>query len=136
MIQRNVKHFFKTITANAVWEEAVDEGVLDIPILDDWEDRQFQTHVVPLRTRPGQERNLSIHLLVNNINAYPMAFPIVPKGESRVRLAFHAHNTLMQVEKLAMTICKWAAEMFQLRHEGKSKAIPTAARQYHTLQGT
>ncbi|RYP77604.1 hypothetical protein DL769_003377 [Monosporascus sp. CRB-8-3] len=120
-IQENVRHFFTAVTSNATWVEASAAGIVYIPLLEGWEGREFQTHIVPLRTQPLHEQFLFHKLLVNNINAYPMAFPVVPKGGSRVRLVFHAHNTAEQIDKLAATICEWAREILTV---GLSPAAP------------
>ncbi|KAI1128525.1 8-amino-7-oxononanoate synthase [Nemania abortiva] len=133
-IQANVNYFYHTITADPFWDVAVDAGILAIPLFDDWEQREFQTHVVPLRTEPLHEQYLFHALLTNNMNAYPMAFPVVPKGESRVRLVFHAHNTKEQIDKLVATICGWAREMLDIRRGKTESSLPSATRQLYAVQ--
>ncbi|KAI6083377.1 8-amino-7-oxononanoate synthase [Hypoxylon rubiginosum] len=133
-VQSNVKHFFRSITATSIWEEATNAGILSIPLLDDWEEREFQTQIVPVRTQPGQEKLLFLHLLTNDINAYPMSYPVVPKGESRIRLIFHAHNTTEQIDKLAATICDWARDMLDVKSGKSAVATSRAAMQLHALQ--
>ncbi|KAI1778811.1 8-amino-7-oxononanoate synthase [Hypoxylon cercidicola] len=133
-IQRNVEHLLRAITSNSVWDDAVDEGIISIPFREDWEDRPFHTHIVPLCTRPRHEMFLFFHLLENNINAYPFAFPIVPKGKSRVRLVVHAHNTASQIEKLASTICDWAQEMLEIERSSSTSTLPSAARKVYEMQ--
>ncbi|KAJ2987429.1 hypothetical protein NUW58_g4513 [Xylaria curta] len=96
-IQRNVKHFFGSLTTNPIWEEA---------------------------------------LTFNNMNAYPMVFPVVPKGESRLRLVFHAHNTLEEIDKLVSNITEWAAEMLDIERGISESALPKAARQLYAMQGS
>ncbi|KAI1820898.1 8-amino-7-oxononanoate synthase [Xylaria intraflava] len=134
-IQRNVKHFFTLLTSNPIWDEAVEEGLLRIPLLeDDWESRPFQTHIVPLRTRPGHVMFLFFQLTLNNMNAYPMVFPVVPKGETRIRLVFHAHNTFAQIDALVSTICDWASEMLSIQHADSEITLPKAARRVYAMQ--
>ena len=58
-----------------------------------------------------------------------MAFPVVPKGQPRMRLVFHAHNTFAQVEKLASTICDWAREMLEIENGDSEKMLPSTTRQ-------
>lgn len=70
-------------------------------------------------------------VLANNMNAYPMAFPVVPKGESRVRLVFHAHNTEAQIDKLVTTICGWAKEMLDIKEGRTENSLPSATRQLY-----
>jgi 8-amino-7-oxononanoate synthase len=133
-IQRSVRHFFQALEANPIWEEAVDEGLLSIPLLEDWETRSYQTHIVPLRTRTRHEQFLFFQLLLNGINAYPMAFPVVPKGQSRIRLVFHAHNTPDQVNKLVAVICDWAKEMLEIERGTADNALPIATRKVYATQ--
>lgn len=133
-IQRLVKHFFTSITSNPIWDEATDEGIFSIPLVEDWESRQVQTHIVPVLTRPGYETFLSFHLgLLANMNAYSIAFPIVPKNKTRVRLVFHAHNTMEQVDALATAICDWAQEMLDIEQGNNDSSLPRAARQVYAL---
>ncbi|KAI0005180.1 8-amino-7-oxononanoate synthase [Xylariaceae sp. FL0662B] len=131
-IQRNVKHLLECLTTNPVWDEVTDEGILSIPFRDDWEHQPFQTHIVPLRTRPRHEMFLLFHLLKNQFNAYPFKFPVVPKGQSR--LVIHAHNTLEQIEKLATAICEWALEILSIEQGESDSELPSAARQVYALQ--
>ena len=77
---------------------------------------------------------LFFQLLLNDINAYPMAFPVVAKGETRIRLVFHAHNTLEQVETLASVICGWAREMLEIEHGESEILLPSATRQAYAIQ--
>ncbi|KAI0441548.1 8-amino-7-oxononanoate synthase [Xylaria telfairii] len=134
-VQRNVKHFFTKLTSSPVWDQANEEGLLSIPLLDsDWEQTQFYSHIVPLLTRPGHELFLFWQLTLNNMNAYPMQFPIVPKGKSRMRLMFHAHNTLQQIDKLVSTILDWATEMLDIEQGAGKHTLPEAARQIYSMQ--
>lgn len=133
-IQRNVKHFFAKLTASPNWEEAEAAGILAIPLLEGWEQRPFQTHIVPLRTRPGHEMLLFFQFVIKNMNAYPMVFPVVPKGETRVRLVFHSHNTLEQIDTLVSVISSWAGEMLDIQRGDTNKVVPDAARRVYAMQ--
>lgn len=73
---------------------------------------------------------LFFQLLFNNMNAYPMVFPIVPKGKGRIRLIFHAHNTLEQVDRLVEKICDWAEEMLDIQNG----ELPSATRKAYAIQ--
>jgi 8-amino-7-oxononanoate synthase len=79
---------------------------------------------------------LAFHLILNNIIAYPISYPIVPKGKSRVRLVFHAHNTMEQVEGLANAICDWAQEMLEIEQGTTDSTLPSAARQVYAFQAS
>ncbi|KAF2272256.1 8-amino-7-oxononanoate synthase [Westerdykella ornata] len=133
-IQTSVRHFLKTITAHPVWDEAVDEGILNIPLAEDYESNEHLTHIVPVLTRPKHEVYLFFHLIINNINAYPISFPVVPKGKSRVRLVFHAHNSLDQAETLANVICEWAQEMLDIEAGKTDNVMPSAARKVYAMK--
>ncbi|KAI1388533.1 5-aminolevulinate synthase [Hypoxylon trugodes] len=136
-IQHLVNHFFTTITSNDIWLKASEKGVLSIPIMDAWETQEFHTHIVPVWTRQRYNWWLVFHLQLSGISAFPIDYPTVPKGQSRIRLMFHAANTESQVEFLATTICNWAKEMIDIEegtdNQGK---IPKAAQQVYALMAT
>ncbi|OTA56528.1 putative aminotransferase [Hypoxylon sp. EC38] len=133
-IQHLVKHFLTTITSNEIWDEANDMGILSIPVSENWEFRDFVTHIVPVWTRQRYNFWLVFHLQLSKISAFPIDYPVVPKGQSRIRLMFHAANTEAEVELLANSICDWAKEMIDIEKggEGKSK-IPKAAQQIYAM---
>ncbi|KAI1148833.1 8-amino-7-oxononanoate synthase [Nemania diffusa] len=134
-VQRNVKYFFKKLTSSPVWDQAIETGLLSIPLLDtEWEQTPYLSHIVPLLTRTGHELFLFWQLVLNNINAYPMQFPVVPKGKNRMRLMFHAHNTSEQIDKLVSTILDWASEMLDIEKGAVTHALPEAARQVYSMQ--
>ncbi|TVY41640.1 8-amino-7-oxononanoate synthase [Lachnellula subtilissima] len=49
-IQRNAKYFFELLTTDPICEEAIDEGLLTIPLADDWEQRSIHSHIIPIKT--------------------------------------------------------------------------------------
>lgn len=130
-----MKHFFKTIQSNPHWSKAHEKGILDIPVLEDWEDREFNAHIVPLKSRQRYVWWLVFQLQLSGISAFPVDYPTVPRGQSRIRLMFHAANTEEQVEHLAKTICDWAAEMMAIEDSpsGDSGKLPKAAQQVYAL---
>lgn len=133
-IQRLVKHFFRCITQNEVWARASAMGILSIPVMgDDWEARDFHAHIVPVWTRQRYNWWLVFHLQLAGISAFPIDYPTVPKGQSRIRLMFHAANTEAQVAHLAATICAWAAEMIAIEEGAAKSKIPRAAQQVYAL---
>ena len=107
-------------------------GILSIPVSEDGESRDFVAHVVPVWTRQRYNWWLVFHLQLSGISAFPIDFPTVPKGQSRIRLMFHAGNTEAQVDFLATTICDWAKEMIDIEEgvEGKGN-MPKAAQQVY-----
>ncbi|KAF5025547.1 hypothetical protein F66182_2355 [Fusarium sp. NRRL 66182] len=135
-IQLAVRHFFKTITSHDMYEEATDRGIFTIPLAEDWETRPFMTHIVAVRTKkPRYEQYLFFHLLLANINAYATSYPTVPKGQHRVRVIFHAHNTIEQVDALVAAICEWAREMVEIEDGESEHTLPGATRQVYALEG-
>lgn len=60
----------------------------------------------------------------------------MPKGKSRVRVAFHASNTESQVDGLVHAICEWAREMIEIeKGGGNGNKIPRAARHVYAIMG-
>ncbi|KAI6084470.1 putative aminotransferase [Hypoxylon rubiginosum] len=134
-IQSLVKHFLTTITSHEIWDEANDMGILSIPVSDNWELRDFVTHIVPVWTRQRYNFWLVFHLQLAKISAFPIDYPVVPKGQSRIRIMFHAGNTEAEVELLANSICEWAKEMMDIEKGGDSNKskIPKAAQQIYAM---
>ena len=122
------------MSSNPIWDKATDMGILSIPVMNDWESNDFNAHIVPVWTRQRYNWWLVFHLQLNGISAFPIDFPTVPKGQSRIRLMFHATNTESEVGLLATTICNWAKEMINIEEgvEGKGK-VPRAAQQVYAL---
>ncbi|KAL8881850.1 MAG: hypothetical protein Q9198_001029 [Flavoplaca austrocitrina] len=135
-VQTNVKYFFRQLTNDPVWEDALDAGLLSCPLTEDWEQRPYHSHIVPIRTRPRHEQYLFFHLSLSGMNAYNISYPVVPKGSTRIRLVFHAHNTEQELDKAVAAICSWAAEMLDIEEgtSGSRVALPKAAQQVYTMQ--
>ena len=65
-----------------------------------------------------------------------MDVPVVRKGQTRVRLSFHVHNTEADVQKLVSAIAEWAQEMMELEsRESGGQMIPKAAKQVYAWMG-
>ncbi|KID74281.1 8-amino-7-oxononanoate synthase [Metarhizium brunneum] len=126
-IQKTISYFFKRLTSKPDWQQAVAAGLLSCPVAEGWEQRQFHAHIIPIRTRPRHEQYLFFHNMLANIMAYNFAYPVVPKGESRIRIVVHAHNTEDDVDKLVASICQWAHEMLDLEKCGSNNTLPSAA---------
>jgi 8-amino-7-oxononanoate synthase len=117
-----------------VWDEANDEGMLRIPNMDEWESRPFVTHVANFVTRQRYTVYLCWHLQLAGFNCFPIDYPVVPRGSNRLRVVFHAHNTVAEVEGLATALCEWAREMLDIEESGAKGRLPTAARQVIACQ--
>lgn len=66
----------------------MDEGLISVPLAEEWDLRPYNSHIVPLKLRRGHEHYLFVHLAMANMNAYAISYPIVPKGTGRIRLVF------------------------------------------------
>ncbi|KAI1860718.1 uncharacterized protein JN550_011319 [Neoarthrinium moseri] len=122
--------YLDTLTSHPVYKKAHKKGILDIPIHEDgsWHETPI-THIVPLWTRRQKHAlYLSFHLTRDGINGCYIVFPIVGKGEDRVRLLLHAHNTKDDVRKLIDSITTWTQEMLEIEASGDKNRLPSAAR--------
>ncbi|KAJ0116902.1 aminotransferase class I II [Diaporthe amygdali] len=136
-IQTIVKYFFEQVLAHPVWQDAMDAGLLAVPLAEEFETRPYQSHIAPLRLLRGghgHEQFLFCHLAIANMNAYPISYPTVPKGTDRIRLVFHAHNTADDVDRLVATVADWAEEMMQIESSGSKDAMPSAMRKAYWME--
>lgn len=104
--------------------------MVDMPVHEDgaWHEVPI-THIVPLWTRrPKYALYLAFHLTRDGFNGCNIVFPIVPKGEERVRLFLHAHNTKDEVKGLINSITTWIQEMLDIEASGDKNKLPSAAR--------
>ncbi|KAF2713295.1 8-amino-7-oxononanoate synthase [Pleomassaria siparia CBS 279.74] len=135
-IQEMVKYFFESLLDDPSWQEAMDEGLISVPLAEDYEERAVLSHVVPVKMKPGHDFSLFVHLAMKNMNAYPMGYPVVPKGTALVRILFHAHNTKEEIDRLVAAVGEWAIEVLELERNGSKNALPSAMRRFLALQGT
>lgn len=133
-VQHIVCHFFGTLESNTSCEEAMDRGILDVPLSADWEEKPFLTHIVPIWTRQRYSYWLVFHMTLRGFTAFPVEYPTVPRGQSRVRLAFHANNTEEQVERLVDVVAEWAREMIVIEDRNGEK-VPRVARMVYASMG-
>ncbi|KAI0453586.1 hypothetical protein F5B21DRAFT_525737 [Xylaria acuta] len=89
-------------------------GIVGISLCDDWETRDFISYVVPIRTRDKYSYWLAFHLQFAGYCLFPIDYPVVPKGQSRVRLVIHGDNTEAEVEDMANSLIEWAQEMVDI----------------------
>ena len=135
-IQHLVKLFFGILAENPTWQKASDTGMLFIPVSRNWQLKEWHAHIVPLWTRQKYNYWLVFHLQLSGFSAYPVDYPVVPKGKSRVRLIFHAGNTEKEVKALATTICEFAQEMINIEEMDDSAAqLPIKVQQMYALMG-
>lgn len=114
----------------------MDEGLISVPLAEDYEQRSVLSHVVPIKVKPGHDFFLFTHLAKANMNAYPMAYPVVPKGTALVRMLFHAHNTKEEVDKIITAVGEWADEILSIERGESKNVIPSSMREFLAMQGT
>ncbi|RYP27320.1 hypothetical protein DL767_007744 [Monosporascus sp. MG133] len=134
-LQYLTKLYLDTLTSNPIYKKANAKGLLRMPTHEDedWHDQPFITHIVPIWTKSKYAHYLSFHLVSDGINGTPIVFPIVPKGEDRVRLIMHSYNTEEEVKTLANSICSWAQEMLEIEASGDKNRLPKAAQRAFDL---
>lgn len=129
-VQYLVKHFYHLVSTHPVWKRANQLGILRIPVAEDWESQPDAavTPVLPIQTRPRHNFYLMFHLQLAKYYVIAVGFPVVPKGQERIRVVFHAGNTDAEVNGLAACVCEWAQEMLDIEDGKTADKIPRAAR--------
>lgn len=102
-------------------------GLLSVPVFEDWEERPFATHIVTIWTRQKYHYWLYFHLALSGYCVFPVEHPVVPLGQSRLKVTFHAGNTEQEVEGLTGSIFEWITEMTEIER-GAGEEVPQAAR--------
>jgi 8-amino-7-oxononanoate synthase len=126
--------FFKSLISNPVFQNAVEMGILSMPLAEGWEERPFVTPIVPILTRAGYQYWLFSHLALAKISAFAVQFPTVPKEHPRVRLVFHANHTESQIQRVVFVVCEWAQEMIDIEQgKGSAGKVPWAAQKMTAL---
>lgn len=113
-------------------------GILSVPLSEDWDSREFLTHIVPVWTRQRYNYFLVFHLQLSGICAFPIDYPTVPKGQGRIRLMFHGGNTEAEVNSLVKSLCDFAREMVAIEKAGDQAQtkVPKAAQQVYALMAS
>jgi len=132
-----VRYYLDTLTSHPTYKRAYRRGMLDMPHFEDqdgmWHDVPI-THLVPLWCRrPNHALYLAFHLTRDGFNPCNIAFPIVGKGEDRVRLTLHAYNTRQDMDRLVASIMAFTEEMFAIEASGDKTRLPAAAKLAYAL---
>jgi 8-amino-7-oxononanoate synthase len=132
-VQHLVKLFCHTITSDLIWTKANEMCILQVLVSEGWKNKQLFTHLVPIWTKQQYNYYLAFYLSLHGFYAFPITYPVVPKGKARVRITIHAHNTEEQIKQVVAAICEWATEMVKIE-EGKAGeyTLPKAAQQVYT----
>ncbi|KAL7940958.1 class II aminotransferase/8-amino-7-oxononanoate synthase [Trichoderma barbatum] len=121
-----VRLFLKKMRSHPVWERANDAGIMRIPLYEGDENPAMVTQIVPVWTRTGHSLYLAFHVNQAGYSGHPVLYPVVPKGQERVRFIFQSQRTDEEVEKFAECICEWAEEMLEIEESGDRNRLPTA----------
>lgn len=126
-VQSLVGLFYDRMTSHPLWEEAKRRGILSIPLAERWEERPFLTHVVIVQTLQKYTYWLYFNILFAGCNVMPVSHPVVPVGQSRLKITIHGGNTQEEVEILLESIYSWVEEIFALESSGKKGQATAAA---------
>lgn len=121
------------MNSHPLWDEATDMGLLSIPIIEESEENDFVTHIIPIWTRQKYNWWLFFHLQLAKNAVVPIDYPQVPKGKARLRVMIHATNTETEVDYLVSTIYDFVKEMMDIEESGEKGKIPKAAQQIYAL---
>ncbi|KAI4639362.1 putative secondary metabolism biosynthetic enzyme [Alternaria ventricosa] len=128
--------FLQSIISHPLWERAEHTGLLAIPLLKDWEGSPTATsHIITIRTRQPYTYWLYFHLLLNGYCVFPVEHPVVAKGESRLKVTFHAGNTEEQVSGMVTSVFAWIQEMMEIegsKDDAQRIAVSQAAHKVYT----
>ncbi|KAI0540916.1 putative aminotransferase [Xylaria digitata] len=125
-VQILARTFFEALTSHPLWPSAQEKGLLSVPLAAGWEERPYLTHIVTVWTRQKYIYWLYLHLLSCSFYVLPVKHPVVPAGESRLRITFHAANTPAQVTALVDQIFAWIEEVKDIE-QGRSQQKVTRA---------
>lgn len=131
-VQSLVRSFFETLTSHPLWPVAHEKGLLSVPSSDGWEERPIFSHIVAIWTRQKYLYWLYIHLLSASVSVLPVKHPIVPIGESRIRVTVHAGNTTAQVERLVEQVFVWVEEILAIEDGRAEHPVTRAAREVYS----
>lgn len=99
--------------------------------MDGWEERPFLTHIVTVSTRQKYVWWLYFALLSSGICTFPVTHPVVPLGQGRLRIIFHASNTSEQIIQLVEATFSWVEEMCEIEAGRTTAKVSNAAREFY-----
>lgn len=71
------------------------------------------------------------HLLSASFRTFPVTYPVVPPGQSRLRVIIHAHNTEKQIQGFVDAIYAWVQEMVDIEAGARPEPVTAAAREVY-----
>ncbi|KAF2470533.1 5-aminolevulinate synthase [Lindgomyces ingoldianus] len=123
--------FFELLTSHPLWPTARSKGILHVPLAEGWEDRVVNTHLLAISTRPKSFWWMYYHLLSASFRTFPVTYPVVPPGQSRLRVIIHAHNTEEQVRGFVDAIYAWVQEMIDIEAGTGTEPVTKAAKEVY-----
>ncbi|KAH7329670.1 5-aminolevulinate synthase [Stachybotrys elegans] len=126
-IQLLSKLFYELLTSHPLWDLARDKGILSVPLADGWEHRPFLTHIVAISSPQYSVWWMYFHLAAASFCVFPVEYPTVPIGKSRLRLIIHAHNTEDHVRGFISSLFGWVQEMLSIEQGETQADVPKAA---------
>ena len=121
-LQKAISYLLQVFFKHPTWNLLKGSGTIGICNPGRLNSCDFQSPIVPVLTKPGRAYNLRAWLMREGFSSWGIAYPVVPKGEERVRVVVHADNSHPQIERFVDTIMQWALE------QESTKDIETKAR--------
>ncbi|PWY67642.1 PLP-dependent transferase [Aspergillus sclerotioniger CBS 115572] len=109
-LQQNISYFHNKLTSHPHWSAIKQNGILTIPTEGTWATESFHAPIIPFNTRDGDANSLADRLHQAHYWVNPVHYPLVPKGQERVRLVLHADNTESQIDDILGVIMQWSME--------------------------
>lgn len=135
-IQNLAKHFFTYTSSHNTWPRARQSGLLRVPLADGWEERPLLAHIITVSTRQEYIWWLYFALASSSFCVFPVDYPVVPLGQSRLRVILHATNTIDQVRRFTDVIFAWVEEMLEIEEGTSTQKVSRAARDvYAWMEG-
>lgn len=125
-MQHLARLFFETLTSHPTWKVAEEKRLLSVPLCDGWESRPFFTHIITIWTRSNHIYWLYFHLLSSGYCVWPIDYPTVPVGQSRIKISLHARNTEAEIKNFLNATFQWVDEILAIG-EGAEKEKPSRA---------
>ncbi|KAI1152216.1 5-aminolevulinate synthase [Nemania diffusa] len=130
-IQNLARLLFQSISSHPLWLTCQEKGLLRIPLLDGWEERPFLTHIACISANQKHTWWLYFHLLSSSFCVFPVQYPVVPIGQSRLRIILHSTNTEDQITDFVRVIFEWVEEMIQIEDGRSPEIVSKAAREVY-----
>jgi 8-amino-7-oxononanoate synthase len=109
-LQKATSYFLQCFFKHPIWNQIKGSGAVGIANPGRLVSSDFQSPIVPVTTKAGKAYPLRAWLLREGFSSWGIAYPVVPKGEDRVRVVVHADNSHPQIERFVDVIMQWALE--------------------------